>query len=148
MKAWPGFDANGDMPPGVHQATLAEVVAHFGSGTPQRQRVARRLEHIYALAKASGHLARFMVFGSFVTGKPAPNDVDLFLLMEDSVLSRCYEPERLTHQQWVFGSDVFCRVPQQNKGKRLSFPTVWRLPPQKCFMGLEQAMAWPLHSQW
>ena len=61
MKAWPEFDAHGDMPPGIHLATLAEVVAHFGSGTPQRQRVARRLEHIYALAKASGHLARFIV---------------------------------------------------------------------------------------
>jgi hypothetical protein len=84
MKAWPEFDANGDMPPGIHQGTLAEVVAHFGSGTPQRQRVARRLEHIYALAKTSGHLARFIIFGSFVTAKPAPNDVDIFLLMEDS----------------------------------------------------------------
>ena len=83
MKAWPEFDANGDMPPGIHPATLAEVVAHFGSGTPQRHQVARRLEHIYALAKASGHLVRFIVFGSFVTAKPAPNDVDTFLLMSD-----------------------------------------------------------------
>lgn len=39
---------------------------------------------MYALAKASGHLARFIVFGSFVTAKPAPNDVDIFLLMSDS----------------------------------------------------------------
>jgi hypothetical protein len=69
--------------PGIHPATLAELVAHFGSGTPQRQRVAQRLEHIYAQAKASGHLARFVVFGSFVTAKPAPNDVDIFMLMED-----------------------------------------------------------------
>jgi hypothetical protein len=46
MKAWPEFGTNGDMPPGIHLATLAEVVAHFGSGTPQRQRVARRLKHI------------------------------------------------------------------------------------------------------
>ena len=84
MKAWPEFAANGDMPSGIYPATLAEVVAKFGSGTPQRHRVARRLEHIYALAKASGHLARFIVFGSFVTAKPAPNDVDIFLLMEDS----------------------------------------------------------------
>jgi hypothetical protein len=84
MKAWPEFNANGDMPPGIHQATLAELVAHFGSGAPQRQRVARRLAHIYSLAKASGHLARFIVFGSFVTAKAAPNDVDIFLLMEDS----------------------------------------------------------------
>jgi hypothetical protein len=84
MKAWPEFNANGDMPSGVHPATLAEVVAHFGSGTSQRQQVARRLEHIYALAKASGHLARFIVFGSFVTAKPTPNDVDIFLLMSDN----------------------------------------------------------------
>jgi hypothetical protein len=87
MEAWPGFDDGGDMPAGIHPATLEAVVAHFGSGTPQRQRVARRLEHIYALAKASGHLARFIVFGSFVTAKPAPNDVpndvDIFMLMED-----------------------------------------------------------------
>jgi hypothetical protein len=88
MKAWPAFDAHGDMPPGIHLATLAEVVAHFGAGTPQRQRVARRLEHIYALAKASGHLARFIVFGLFVTAKAAPNDVDIFLLMEDRFGSR------------------------------------------------------------
>ena len=84
MKAWLEFDGNGDMPPDIHPATLADVVAHFGSGTPQRQRVARRLEHIYALAKASGHLARFIVFGSFVTAKLVPNDVDIFLLMSDS----------------------------------------------------------------
>jgi hypothetical protein len=84
MKVWPEFDTSGDMPPGIHPGTLAEVVTHFGSRTPQRQRVARRLEHIYALAKASGHLARFIVFGSFVTAKPAPNDVDIFLLMSDS----------------------------------------------------------------
>ena len=88
MKAWPEFDEHGDMPPGIHLAMLAEVVAHFGSGTPQRQRVTRRLEYIYALAKASGHLARFIVFGSFVTAKAAPNDVDIFLLMEDRFGSR------------------------------------------------------------
>ena len=50
--------------------------------------MAHRLEHIYALAKASRHLARFIVLGSFVTTKPAPNDVsndvDIFLLVEDS----------------------------------------------------------------
>ena len=31
------------------------------------------------------------------------------------------EPERLTHQRWVFGCDVSCRVSQQDKGKRLGF---------------------------
>jgi len=43
-----------------------------------------RLKRIYALVKGTGHLARFILFGSFVTAKPAPNDVDIFLLMENS----------------------------------------------------------------
>jgi len=29
-------------------------------------------------------LARFVVFGSFVTAKPEPNDVDIVMLMEDA----------------------------------------------------------------
>ena len=33
---------------------------------------------------ATGQLARFVVFGSFVTAKLDPNDVDIILLMEDS----------------------------------------------------------------
>ena len=29
-------------------------------------------------------MARFVVFGSFVTDKPEPNDVDVFVVMDDS----------------------------------------------------------------
>ena len=84
MKRWPEFDRNGDLPVGVHKATLPEVIQHFGSGTLQRQTVARRLERIYNLAHGTSQLARFIVFGSFVTDKPEPNDVDVFLVMEDT----------------------------------------------------------------
>ena len=74
---------SGDLPPGAHPAPLREVLDRFGVGSVQRQAVARRLERVYRVAWASGHLARFVVFGSFVTAKPEPNDVDVFLLMED-----------------------------------------------------------------
>jgi len=84
VKTWPEFNSVGDLPPGVHSATLDELVAHFGVGNPQRVRVARRLRQIHERALASGHLARFIVFGSFITAKPAPNDVDIFMLMSDS----------------------------------------------------------------
>ena len=60
MKNWPDFNDKGDLPPGIHQATLAEVIDHFGKDTPQRRIVARRLEHIYTLAVRTGHLARFI----------------------------------------------------------------------------------------
>ena len=36
------------------------------------------------LRSRTGQLARFVVFGSFVTAKPEPNDVDIVLLMEDA----------------------------------------------------------------
>ena len=84
MKHWPEFDENGDLPVGIHQATLAEVLQHFGISTIQRRFVGQRLERIYRLALSTGQVARFVVFGSFVTAKPDPGDVDIFLLMEDA----------------------------------------------------------------
>lgn len=84
MKKWPEFDNNGDLPTGIHQATLSEVLQHFGTGTIQRRLVGQRLARIYKLAKSTGQVARFIVFGSFVTAKPNPGDVDIFMLMENS----------------------------------------------------------------
>lgn len=74
----------GDLPPGVHRATLADVLERFGQGSVQRRAVALRLSRIYELAGSTGQLARLVVFGSFVTAKSEPNDVDIVLLMEDS----------------------------------------------------------------
>ena len=84
MKEWPNFNESGDLPTGIYQATLAEVIEHFGRGTPQRRIMGRRLEYIYTLVAKAGHLARFIIFGSFITAKPDPGDVDIFLLMEDT----------------------------------------------------------------
>jgi hypothetical protein len=84
MQQWPDFDNSGDLPVGIYQATLSEVLAHFGTGTLQRRMIARRLARIYALAHSTGQLTRFIIFGSFVTAKPEPNDVDIFMLMEDT----------------------------------------------------------------
>jgi hypothetical protein len=63
---------------------LAEVLQRFGSGSVQRRAVADRLNRLYQLAVSTGQLARIVVFGSFVTAKHEPNDVDIVLLMEDT----------------------------------------------------------------
>ena len=68
----------------MHHASLQEVLNRFGQATRQRKLVAMRLERIYELAAATGHMKRFIVFGSFVTAKPEPNDVDVFLVMHDT----------------------------------------------------------------
>jgi hypothetical protein len=82
--ALPAFDEDGDLPPGVHSATLSEVLERFGQGSVQRWAVADRLNRLYQLAVSTGQLARFVVFGSFVTAKAEPNDIDIILLMEDT----------------------------------------------------------------
>ncbi len=103
---------SGDLPLGVHSALLREVLERFGTGTPQRVAVGRRLERIYAAARAAGHLRPFVVFGSFVTAKDEPNDVDVFLILEDS-----FDPAQLSSEaqrlfdhsaaQALFGASVF-----------------------------------------
>ncbi len=84
MKKWPEFNTNGDLPIGIHQATLTEILQHFGTGTEQRDLLGNRLERIYMLTHSTGQVARFIVYGSFVTAKSDPRDVDIFLVMEDS----------------------------------------------------------------
>lgn len=84
MRRWPKFNESGDLPPGIHKATLPDVIKYFGKGSIQRSIVAARLQRICALAVETRHLARFIIFGSFVTDKSDPQDIDIFLLMEDT----------------------------------------------------------------
>jgi len=82
--ALPAFNNDGDLPPGVHRATIPEVLERFGQGSARRCMVADRLVRIYELAASTGKLARLVVFGSFVTTKAEPNDVDIVMIMEDT----------------------------------------------------------------
>jgi hypothetical protein len=84
MKKWPKFNNNGDLPRGIHKASLSDVIEHFGKGNFQRAILAQRLDRIYDIAVETGQTARFIIFGSFVTDKPNPQDLDIFLLMEDT----------------------------------------------------------------
>jgi hypothetical protein len=77
----PPFNVQGDLPPGVHQATLVEVVERFGQGVPERLRATEHLQQVIALAQGTGKLERVFIWGSYVTDKPDPRDIDLFLIM-------------------------------------------------------------------
>ena len=80
----PQFNGLGDLPPGVHQATLDEVVGRFSGGTARRDACTQRLIHVVDLARRTGHIQRLIVFGSYITAKFEPNDVDIILVMRDS----------------------------------------------------------------
>ena len=80
----PPLGKDGDLPPGIHRATLRETLRRFGKGSWQRVALAQRLERIYRVSIGTGQLARFVIFGSFISAKKDPADVDVFLLMEDT----------------------------------------------------------------
>ncbi len=108
----PHFNSEGDLPPGVHQATMDEVLARFGTGAPQRQAITARLREIYELAGATGKLDRLVLFGSYITVKPKPNDVDIVLVMSDDFdLYACdgYTRSLFDHQRAAkaFGASIF-----------------------------------------
>ncbi len=108
----PDFTPSGDLPEGVHQATIDEVIARFGSGTSQRQTVTARLQQIYQLAQNTGKLQRLIIFGSYITAKPEPNDIDVVLIFDDDFdIMACDDETKmlLDHQQTAetFGASIF-----------------------------------------
>jgi hypothetical protein len=80
----PPFDRQGELPEGIHQAMMDEVITRFGTGTAQRELLMSYLLRIYTLVSATGKLERFIIFGSYVTAKADPNDVDVFLVMAEA----------------------------------------------------------------
>ena len=72
----------GELPLGVHPASLQETLEQFGTGHPQRITVGERLERVHSVAVATGQLARFVVYGSFVTDKPVSSQVPALHLVD------------------------------------------------------------------
>jgi len=77
----PDFDADGDLPPGIHHISGEELWARFGNRGLQRTFVSECLRKIIDLATISGKVERLIIFGSYVTKKPEPGDVDLLLIV-------------------------------------------------------------------
>src|SRR5437868_1032868 len=90
----PEFNALGDLPEGIHLVGLDEVLARFGAGTPRRRTVTGQLRRIHSLAVSTGQLDRLIVFGSYVSNKPEPNDVDVILVMKNDFRSECCSPQQ------------------------------------------------------
>src|SRR5207249_1566768 len=75
------FKPNGDLPEGIHVSDWPEIETRFGKASEHRTRAYARLRHLYELASRTGRLARFIVFGSFVSATIAPRDIDVLLVM-------------------------------------------------------------------
>ena len=143
----PDFNADGDLPPGIHHATMDEVVARFGGSGPTRHSCTRNLRYIYDLAKSTGQLERIVVFGSYVTDKAAPNDVDVILVM-----SGTFHPSDVPIHasglfdhavaQARFGASVFWIKPSFALGEPLDdFLAHWQRKRDRSLRGIVEVIA-------
>ena len=69
----------GYLPPGIHVASLDEVIARFGLGNEQRQAQGESLRWLLPMARQAG-ISRMLINGSFVTARDEPMDVDIAML--------------------------------------------------------------------
>ncbi|MBI5774445.1 MAG: hypothetical protein HZA89_11965 [Verrucomicrobia bacterium] len=79
----PALNDDGFLPPGIWDCKLAELRERFGifSGSDQRPRLFARLDDLFQTLQRSGLFETLLVDGSFVTAKPAPNDIDLVAVL-------------------------------------------------------------------
>ena len=77
----PEFNQDGNLPEGIHGATEAEVISRFATVSARRKWLGERLRGLLETAKSTGKLERVFLWGSFVTSKESPNDLDVLLVM-------------------------------------------------------------------
>jgi hypothetical protein len=77
----PNFTAEGYLPPGIHAASLREVQVHFGHGSPTRQLQIGLTEQIVETGRHYASIKRVLLWGSFVTDKPEPADLDYSIVV-------------------------------------------------------------------
>ncbi len=77
----PDFNKDGYLPPGIHAASLAEVVKRFGTASEARSKQAELLRQVVEAAKSYTTIKRVLVWGSFVTNKQKPADLDYSIVV-------------------------------------------------------------------
>ena len=90
----PDFTEDGLLAIGIHQATRDEFRDRFAivDGSDRRVRIFEQLDRLLDEAAKSGIVKRILVAGSFVTAKPEPNDFDVILVLDASIVQRDLRP--------------------------------------------------------
>lgn len=108
----PTFDANGNLPPGIHLARANEIRKRFAYNS-ERQRLFKGLLKVLTILQ-NCECQDVYLNGSFITDEPFPNDYDL-----------CWEPTGVlptpelesflklkNERKSKYYGDIFVRLPQ------------------------------------
>jgi len=98
----PPFNQHGLLPPGIHPASLEEVVEKLGFSPKRQDLMERGLKPVVERLKALG-VREVYLNGSFATSRPSPDDIDGYVLttvgttLEVEVIEN-YEEWKATYQ--------------------------------------------------
>ena len=77
----PDFDDEGFLPQGIYAATLQDVIERYGQSSEVRKRLSNLLQQVVETAVNYSTIKRILVWGSFVTAKSEPNDLDYSIVV-------------------------------------------------------------------
>jgi hypothetical protein len=82
----PPFNEYGCLPEGIHDSTIDEAAGRFGvfQTSDRRLQLWAKFTDFMRELKVCDFVEAVLVDGSFVTGTPEPNDIDLVLVVESS----------------------------------------------------------------
>ncbi len=120
------------LPDGDHDATWDEVRARFCFGE-KRKKMCLAFSGLLPVARSCSFIAVYL-FGSFISAKPEPGDIDLLWVLPAEVKPEQMRPEcrDLFDYQGMksrFGWDAFCCP--DNPAVLADFLTVWRTDKQR-----------------
>lgn len=81
---------DGYLPPGVHDASLDEIKRLFGKfqQSDRRPKLFAKFEELVAQMQDHSFVKFLLVNGSFISGKPDPEDIDLVVAIDPEVLNK------------------------------------------------------------
>jgi hypothetical protein len=103
VEAIPELDARGLLPVGIHATSLTECLLRFGNGSARRRQAGLLLEAMVNAARHYPFIKRVLVWGSFASDKPEPNDLDYSLVVSVNFREAVIAPE---HRRFLIPHDA------------------------------------------
>jgi hypothetical protein len=103
MDRIPELDGRGLLPPGIYATTLGDCVERFGRGSAKRELLGGLLRAVVDAARQYPTIKRVLVWGSFVSAKPEPNDLDYSVVVSVAHGGTVITPE---HRRFFVPADA------------------------------------------
>ena len=133
----PPFHDGTNLPEGIHRATLEDVEAFFGTSV-KRTQLCASLRKMLNTARDC-QFRKAILFGSFVSSKDSPGDIDLFWTLApgtdtDHLHHRCRQLLDSANSKGLFMCDVFWCFDDDDSINRMS--NMWQIDRQGRTRGL------------